>query len=394
MFSLKQSIAFSVFDIAHIELSRSALENNISFIKKRAGKNVRISSVVKGNAYGHGIEEIVPLICDSGIDHFSVFSADEAVRVKGSGKCPHDIMIMGEVAGGALEWAIHNGIEFFVFDTNRLERALKVAKKLKKRAKVHIELETGMHRTGIEFRELEWVVKMLSDHNEHFELKGLCTHYAGAESIANYVRIQRQIRNFKKAVTTFKSNNLQPEQLHTSCSAGMLAYPKYNYDMVRIGIMQYGFWPSSETFIHYAANRQNKTDPLKRVISWKSKVMTTKEVRSGEFIGYGQSFLANEDMLTAVIPVGYSHGYSRDLSNQGRVLIHGKRVAVVGLVNMNMLVADISEIPGVQVGDEVVLIGEQGDMELSVAAFGELSNQVNYELLTRLPSRIPRKIIP
>lgn len=383
-----------MFDLSHIELSRSALEHNIAFLKKKAGPSVRISSVVKGNAYGHGIEEFVPLVCDAGIEHFSVFSADEAVRVKGSCKCPHDIMIMGEVQGGALEWAVHNGIEFFVFDVFRLERALRISKKLKKPAKVHIELETGMHRTGIEDKELGKVMKILAENGEHFELKGLCTHFAGAESIANYVRIQRQIRNFKKGVRTFNANNLQPEILHTSCSAGLMVYPRYKYDLVRIGIMQYGFWPSSETLIHYAANRKDKTDPLKRVISWKSKVMTTKKVQSGEFIGYGQSFLAHENMVTAVIPIGYSHGYSRDLSNQGRVLIHGKRVAVIGIVNMNMLVADISEIPEVKVGDEVVLIGVQGDMELSVASFGELSNQVNYELLTRLPSRIPRKIIP
>lgn len=383
-----------MFETSYITLSKSALEYNLSFIRKRVGPNIRISSVVKGNAYGHGIEEFVPLVCENGIDHYAVFSANEALRVRKACNCDHDIMIMGEVSGEALEWAINEGIEFFVFDAARLGEAAAIANKLNKPAKIHIELETGMNRTGFEYKQLEHVIRYLQDHRSAFDFKGICTHYAGAESIANYLRIQRQIRRFKKGVQAFTSNELHPASLHTSCSAGMMMFPKYRYDMVRIGIMQYGFWPSPETFVEYAKNKKDKTDPLKRLISWKSKVMTVKEVQTGEFIGYGQSFLAHENMRTAVVPIGYAHGFSRDLSNQGRVLINGQRVGVIGMVNMNALICDVSELPNVQVGDEVVLIGHQGDMEISVASFGELSNQLNYELLTRLPSRIPRKIEP
>jgi alanine racemase len=156
--------------------------------------------------------------------------------------------------------------------------------------------------------------------------------------------------------------------------------------------MQYGFWPSPETFVKYAVNKKDQRDPLKRVISWKSKVMAVKNVKPGEFIGYGQSYLARDNMRTAVVPVGYAHGYTRELSNQGRMLIAGKRVGVVGMINMNMLLVDITEVPEARVGDEVVLIGHQGDMEITVASFGELSNQLNYELLTRLPHNLPRII--
>lgn len=382
-----------MFDVTHIELSRSALEHNLKFLNRRVGKDVRISSVVKGNAYGHGIEAFVPMACAAGVDHYSVFSATEAERVKKSCLQARDIMIMGAVSGEALEWAIAKGIEFYVFDALRLEEAIRYSKKLNIPALVHIELETGMNRTGFELKELEVVSKLIQQHPQNIIFKGLCTHYAGAESIANYLRIQRQIRKFKAGTKQMADLGLKPEIRHTSCSAAMMMYPKSRYDLVRLGIMQYGFWPSPETFIQYAMNRKSKEDPLKRVISWKSKVMATKEVQSGEFIGYGQSFLARENMRTAVVPVGYGNGYSRDLSNLGRVLIGGKRVAIVGLVNMNMLVADISEVPEAKVGDEVVLIGKQGDMELTVASFGELTHQVNYELLTRLPERIPRKIV-
>ncbi|MBU0765631.1 MAG: alanine racemase, partial [Bacteroidetes bacterium] len=129
---------------------------------------------------------------------------------------------------------------------------------------------------------------------------------------------------------------------------------------------------------------------LLRVISWKSRIMAIKYVRTGQFVSYGTTYLAQEDKKIAVIPVGYSYGYSRNLSNQGRILINGRRVSVIGLVNMNMLIADVTGIDDVNVGDEAVLIGRQGDLAITVHAFSELSSQLNYELLTRLPPGIPR----
>lgn len=380
-----------MFEPSYIELSQKALLNNLRFLRKRVGPDIRISSVVKGNAYGHGIETFVPMLCEAGVDHFSVFSASEAERVRKACSCGHDIMIMGEVDGDALNWAISEDIEFFVFDKHRLEQAVVIAQRKNRKARVHIELETGMNRTGFEKSELEWVADMLRKHPEHLHFRGLCTHYAGAESIANYLRIQRQMKRYREGLVFFKSQGLIPDIRHTCCSAAMMMFPRNRYDMVRVGIMQYGFWPSPETFVKYVMGRTNRKDPLKRVISWKSHVMAIKDVSPGEFIGYGQSYQARENMRTAVVPVGYSHGYTRELSNQGRMLIRGCRVGVVGIVNMNMLLVDITEVPEVQIGDEVVLIGYQGDMEITVASFGELTNQLNYELLTRLPHHLPRK---
>jgi alanine racemase len=165
-------------------------------------------------------------------------------------------------------------------------------------------------------------------------------------------------------------------------------------DMVRIGIAQYGFWPSIETFIQYVhGKKEERYDPLDRVISWKSRIMSIKTVNEGEFISYGTTYLAQEEKVIAVIPVGYSHGFSRMLSNQGRVLIGGQRVGIIGMVNMNMMIADVTAVPDVSVGDEVVIIGKQDNLEITVASFSEISNQVNYELLVRLPERTDRKIV-
>jgi alanine racemase len=164
-------------------------------------------------------------------------------------------------------------------------------------------------------------------------------------------------------------------------------------DLVRIGIIQYGFWPSQEILVSYLNSKKNKIDPLQRVISWKSEVMSIKRVKSGEFIGYGTSYIARDNMKIATIPLGYSHGYCRSLSNQGKVLINGQSCDVIGTVNMNMLTVNVTEINNVKKGDEVVLIGNQKNLSLSVASFSDLSNMLNYELLSRISKTIPRKIL-
>ena len=376
-----------------IYLSLSSLANNLDFIRQQVGDDVLISSVVKGNAYGHGIAQFVPMAEKCGIRHFSVFCSDEANQVKEVSTENSNIMIMGNIANEDLTWAIENSIEFFVFEFDRLTEAIAVAKTLNIKAKIHIEVETGLNRTGFDKKYLDQLAEMLIEGADQLSLEGVCTHLAGAESIANHVRIKKQLSNFNQTVKWLNKKGIYPKMRHTACSAAAMTYPKTRMDMVRIGILQYGFWPGPETFIHFLGKRrvEFKQEPLRRVIKWKSAVMSTKNVSRGEFIGYGNSFLAHQDMRVATVPIGYSHGYSRVLSNQGRALVNNMRVGVIGLVNMNMIMLDVTEVD-VSKGDEVVLIGGENGIEISVASFGELSNQLNYELLTRLPYRIPRII--
>ncbi|PLX03974.1 MAG: alanine racemase [Marinilabiliales bacterium] len=265
-----------------------------------------------------------------------------------------------------------------------------MATELNLKARIHIEIETGMNRTGFDKKEFKKLFKKINENREVLEIAGICTHYAGPESIANHLRVQRQISNYKRYVKQFAKNGIVPYRKHTACSAASITYTKTQMDMVRIGILQYGFWPSDETRIHYLHNDGEKLDPLQRVLSWKSQIMVVKQVKTGEFVSYGTTFLAQEDMTIAIVPVGYSHGYSRTLSNHGRVLVHGHRCGVIGLVNMNMMIVDISGLDNVKAGDEVVLIGRQGDLTITVHSFSQMSDQLNYELLTRLPYDIPR----
>jgi alanine racemase len=374
-----------------IELSRSALQNNITFLKNQF-KNTKISSVVKANAYGHGLKEFLNMAGNCGINHFSVFSSGEAQKLKRYLTFSADIMIMGWINDEDMDWVISNYIDFFVFDFERIEKFISASKKLGIPARIHVDLETGMNRTGFAQKDINKLIKTLLANRDHFEFKGLCTHFAGAESIANYKRINDQIKIFNRIHKRFFKNDLIPEMRHTACSAAALTYPKTQFEMVRIGILQYGFWPSNETFIHYLSKNNILTDPLKQILSWKSVVMSIKSVKTGEFVSYGTSYLAQIDMKIAIIPVGYSHGYARNLSNQGRVIINGQRVGVIGMVNMNMLIADVTILENVALGDEVILIGKQGNLSINVSSFTEISDQLNYELLTRLPSEIKRVI--
>lgn len=273
-----------------------------------------------------------------------------------------------------------------------MDAAILTAKKLGKKALIHVELETGMNRTGFPHKEFAATFKKIEANLDAIEVKGICTHFAGAENIANYKRVKDQFNRFKRYELKLKDFPWLNAKQHLASSAATLRYPNTQMDLVRIGILQFGFFPTQEIFVDYCTKHKTGDNPMKPVLSWKSKVMDIKTVKAGEFIGYGTSYLTIQTTKIALIPVGYSFGYSRSLSNQGKVLINGTRFDVVGSVNMSMLAVNITMDPSIKKGDEVVLIGTQGDQELSVSSFSDFSQLINYELLTRLPQDIPRII--
>jgi alanine racemase len=381
-----------MFETSYIELDSHIYSQNLRFLQKSVANKSLFCSVIKGNAYGHGDREIIQIAQRHGVRRFAVFNAHEALRVHQSLLPDSKLMIMGDIDFPQLAWAIENNIEFYIHHPLLLDETIKTAKKLRKKASVHLELETGMHRLGLEREEYDSVVEKLLNHREDIQLEGLCTHFAGAESINNYVRVKKQHKLFENALKYFKAFELGNYKVHAACSAAAVRLKKTQYDMVRIGILQYGFWPSQETFIDYVSNKKDQTNPLQGMISWKSRVMSIKKVPMGSYVGYGSSYLTESPKKMAVIPVGYGNGFSRLLSNQGRVLIHGKRVSVAGTVNMNAITVDVTNIPELKIGDEVVIIGSQEGKTITVSSFGDYSNQLNYELLTRLPMDIPRII--
>lgn len=379
---------------SRIELNKAAYKNNINFIKKKIGDDVILSSVVKANAYGHGIKTFVPMAEKCGVHHFSVASAFEAEEVLSV--CSHNsrIMIMGIIYEEDIPWAITNNIEFFIYNYERLPKTLAAAKKVGKPAKVHIEVETGANRTGMQKNEFPKALTFLKKNKEHVIFQGLCTHFGGAESFSNEFKIKMQHKRYKDFLKQCKEKNITPNLRHVASSAAALAMKDTIYDLVRIGVAQYGFWPSPDIYYAHLHEVNKKADPvLKRIFTWKTDIMDIREVQESEFIGYGTAFQATHKMTIAVLPLGYSNGYPRALSNRGHVLIKGKKAAIVGLINMNLFMVDITHIPDVKVGDEVVLIGRQINNVINVSSFTNSTQLLNNEMLSRMPAAIPRTVI-
>lgn len=378
-----------------IELSGAALRNNLRVLRRKIGRGPHFYSVVKGNAYGHSLHCYVPLAERCGVRRFAVFNAAEAADVLASRTRRSDILIMGHIDDHDLRWAVAHGIAFYVFDLGRLDAALAAARKVGRPARVHLEVETGLNRTGLSRASLRRAAARLVKHADDLRPEGLCTHFAGAESFANYYRIRSQIEVFTDLSELITELGVAGTLRHAACSAVVFNYPECIFDLVRVGIAQYGYWPSQETRLHHQKGdaRPRRSPILQRVLTWKSRVMNLKTVPVGQFVGYGNSYQATRKLRLAAIPVGYYHGFARDQSNLGHVLISGSRCPVVGVVNMNMLTVDASDLPRVELGDEVVLIGRQGDQEITVGSFGERTNDLNYEVLVRLPTEVPRVVV-
>jgi alanine racemase len=382
-----------MFDVSTIELSAAALRNNLAFIRKAMPPGTRLCTVVKGNAYGHGIGTFTGLARRLGADLFAVYSAAEAYRMQEDLAQGANVYIMGDVDGAALEWAVEHGAAFNVFEPDRLAQAIRAGRAQGKRARLHLEVETGMHRTGIPLSELPHMLERCKVHADAIDLRGICSHLAGAESEGNHLRIAEQKLRFREALALAAAHGTVPPLRHLACSAGILNEPDTLYDMARVGILHYGFWPNGETRQRYMRSHGLKEDPLARVIRWWSRVIAVSTVPPGGFVGYGNAFQAQRETKIATIPTGYAYGYSRSLSNTGHVLVRGCTAPVRGIVNMNCITVDVTGIEGVEKGDEAVLIGSQGGESISVASFGDLSDQLNYELLARLPHAIPRVVV-
>lgn len=380
---------------SRIGLSQSALQMNYSFLRKKIGLQVRISSVVKANAYGHGISEFVPMAEKCGISHFSVassFEAEEVLQV-----CSKDtrIMVMGILYEEDIPWALENNIEFYVFNLERLLLVQELAKKTGKKAIIHLEVETGANRTGLQAADFSRAMQLLKENRHHIHFEGLCTHLGGAETLENKFKIDLQLQRYQAFLEVCRELEFMPVLRHIASSAAALAFEETRFDMVRIGVAQYGFWPSPDIqSLHEQQTEDANPQELQRIFTWKTDVMDLRTVKAGEYIGYGTAYQADHDMAIAVLPLGYSNGYPRGLSNRGQVLLKGRTAPIVGLINMNLFMVNISQIPEVEVGDEVVLVGKQENNVINISSFTEATQLLNNEMLSRLPAAIPRRAVP
>jgi alanine racemase len=369
----------------HVEISKANLQHNLQLFKEITGKKVMF--VVKANAYGHGLKEIVEISKGlSCVDQFAVDSVTEALQVRSlQSRAP--ILILGWSDPTELADIVAHGFETVVPSTDQLKRVTAIAKKLGKKALIHLKLETGTNRLGLDPEQALSIMRELP--HPHVELRGIYSHFANIEDTTDPTFAQQQLSIFNQAL-----RHLPPGRTvrHFSSSASSLLFPKTFFDMVRVGISAYGYWPSKQTHALYL-EKNRKRVVFRPVLSWHAKVAQVKQVKKGSAIGYGLSYRTYGRMKIIVVPVGYYDGYDRKLSNIAHVLVNGVKAPIRGRICMDMFMADVSHIANVKAGDRVTLIGEGNRERIDADSLAELAGTINYEVLARINPLIPRVIV-
>lgn len=345
---------------------------------------------MKANGYGHGLELMVDLLRKEKIEYLAVHSREEAERARRRG-WKRKILVVGYIPLADLEVVPELGLELTVYNIETVNRLGKLTEKAGKKAEIHLKVETGTNRQGVEPENIEKIIAAIRKF-PHLHLKGVSTHFANIEDTTDHTYANYQLAEFNKIVTKINSLGLKPPLRHTACSAALLLFESTKFELVRPGIALYGHWPSKETYLSYrlAGGSNSILSPL---LTWKTRVIQVKNVPADAFVGYGCTYRTTAPTRLAILPVGYFDGYDRGLSNLAYVLIKGKRAPVRGRICMNLMMVDITDIEGVKLEEEVVLLGEDGKEKITAEQMAAWAGTVNYEILSRINGDIPRVIV-
>ena len=376
------------------EIDAAALRHNLGVFRELAG-DARVMAIVKANAYGHGLLEVVKILSKprlpSGQGHtlhtkrslwFGVDNIDEALLIRGL-NIKNPILILGYIPPERLKEAIEHEISFSVYSKESLK--IITQKQWNKKPRIHLKIETGTNRLGMQPEEL-WKSCLAGRQADflNINIEGVYTHFADTENPESLFW-KEQVARFEEAITLLKKVDADPIR-HIASSAAALLYPEACYDMMRAGIGLYGLYPSEDV-------RHLVLNTLKPVLSWKTRIVQIKQAKKGETIGYDRTFRAKRLSVIAILPVGYWDGYDRRFSNKGTVLIKGKRAPIAGNICMNIMMVDITEAKNAREGDEVVLLGKQQKEEIFAEELAEKIGTIHYEVVARINPLIARIVI-
>jgi len=373
-----------------VEISRAALAHNVGIFRGLAGPRRRLLAVVKANAYGHGMLGVSRIVLDSGADWLGVHSLEEGLRLRAAGfEAP--VLVLGYIPLDGLEAAIAGGLRFVVYNAETLARLGAAAAAAGRPARIHVKVETGTHRQGVRRADVVGFVRRAS-RIPGVVVEGLSSHFANIEdtTVRDYPRLQ--LRLFREASDRLRAAGFRIPLRHMASTAATLLFPETRFDLVRAGIGLYGLWPSKETLLSCQL-RKGEPPRLRPVLAWKARVAQVKDVPSGAFVGYGCSFRTTRRSRLAVVPAGYAEGYDRRLSNAGHVLIRGRRAPVRGRVAMDFFTADVTDIPGARVEDEVTLIGRDGRERITADQLAGLAGTIAYEVVSRINPLTERIVV-
>lgn len=362
------------------------------FRRLLTGSSTAMMAVVKSNAYGHGSEEVAKMLQTDGIRWFGVASFSEARHLRDHG-IRHRILVLSYIDDPDLQTvctiAKQQNITLPIYTIEMARTLSRVAVHAGITLTVHIKVDTGTTRLGFTPQELLGVYPTLSK-LRGLRIEGIFTHFADAENIATTFT-DRQLSQLLRVHQQLNTDKHSIPLIHAACSAATLHNPNSRLHMVRLGIALYGLNPleSSATY----RQRVPKWFSLQPVLSWKTTVLQVHSIHAGTTVGYGRTFMAKKPSRIATLPIGYADGFDRGLSNIGSVLIKGKRAPVVGRVCMNLTMVDVTHIPHVKAGDEVVLIGKQGSARITAVEMADLLNTIHYEVVTRIHPDILRTVV-
>ena len=370
-----------VYSRVYAAIDLDAILHNLEEMRKIIDENTKIMAIIKTDGYGHGavpigkeLEEL-PYIWGYG-----VATLEEGAILRRNGlKKP--ILVLGATFPEQYEKMAELEIRPTIYSFHMAKQMSEAMVSLNKELKVHIKIDTGLSRLGFQVSKeaVEEIVKI--SRMPHMILEGMFTHYVKSDA-ADKTMTWEQMQSFLQMKELLQAQGVVPQMIHSSNSAGIIDVPEANMDLVRAGISLYGLWPSEEV-------KRERID-LKPALSLKSRIIFLKELESGKTVSYGATYNVTQTAKIATIPVGYGDGYPRSLSNKGYVLIRGQKAFICGRICMDQFMVDVTNISGVQEGDEVILIGQSGEEQISVEEMGNLSERFNYEFVCDLGKRIPR----
>ncbi len=368
----------------HARVHLQNIRFNIEGIREAVGPDRKILLAVKANGYGHGAVEISRMAERIGVDWLGVATVPEGIQLREAGiRLP--ILKFSPAFPEEMEAAVRHDLALSVCDSANIAELEAVAARLDKRVAVHLKIDTGMGRIGVAPEQAPEMALAIEKKCPHLFLEGVFTHLPVSDEL-NKMFTQRQVAAFKKTVDTIESQiGRKIPLVHAANSGGILAHPESWLNLVRPGIMLYGFYPSHET---------PQTIPLKPGLSFLTRVSFLKQVKAGTSVGYGRSWIAPEDTWIATFPAGYADGFNRLFSNKGRVLIKGRSVPVVGRVCMDQSMANLGPETDVKVGDEVVLIGQSGEESITAYEWAGALGTITYEVTCQINARVPRVYDP
>lgn len=367
------------------EIDLKALANNLHVIKQESGKTRKILAVVKADAYGHGAVEVSNVLEKLGVDFLGVAFLDEAIELRHSGiKTP--IVILGGLMEGQEKAVIKYDLIPLIFSYHTANNLNDEATAQGVKCKIHLKIDTGMGRVGISHEDVTPFFKSLKKMNA-IEIEGIATHLSSADEPDDrdqYSYTNLQIDRFKQAIKDAYIAGFDVPLKHAANSAAIFNFPDSLFNMVRPGIMLYGAYPSPS---------MKSIGNLIPVLKLKTKVMEVREIDEGTRVSYGGTYKALSKRKIAILPVGYADGYRRDLSGNGKVLIKGSKAPVIGRICMDMTIIDVTDIASIQIGDDVVLIGNDKGTVISANDIAEQLETIPYEVLCGISNRVPRTYI-